>query len=110
MAKRSPGWIAGTSLQLDAVEPDRWSRQRCPAHASPRYQMWCPPEWATLVRKSVGAVEDVEGLAQVVGDGVGSGDGLPSGLDLDDAIAAGGLDDCGPKLSGRPGKAFSSST
>src|SRR5436305_3036216 len=38
MAKTSPGWIVGTSLQLDAVELDRWSRQRCPAHTSPRYQ------------------------------------------------------------------------
>jgi hypothetical protein len=32
-------------------------------------------------------------LAQVGGDGVGSGDGLPSGLDLDTAAAAGGLDE-----------------
>jgi hypothetical protein len=32
-------------------------------------------------------------LAQVGGDGVGSGDGLPSGLDLDGAAAAGGLDE-----------------
>jgi hypothetical protein len=39
--------------------------------------------WAVLVRKSAGAVEGAEGLAQVGGDGVGSGDGLPSGLDLD---------------------------
>jgi hypothetical protein len=30
-------------------------------------------------------------LAQVGGDGAGSGDGLPSGLDLDGAAAAGGL-------------------
>ena len=45
--------------------------------------------WAILVRKSGGAVDGVEGLAQVVGDGVGGGDGLPSGLDLDGAVAAG---------------------
>ena len=49
--------------------------------------------WAVLVRKSAGAVEGAEGLAQVGGDGVGSGDGLPSGLDLDGAAAAGGLDE-----------------
>src|SRR3954463_383358 len=33
--------IVATSLQPDAVELDRWSRQRCPAHTSPRYQVWC---------------------------------------------------------------------
>ena len=49
--------------------------------------------WAILVRESAGAVEGAEGLAQVGGDGVGSGDGLPSGLDLDGAAAAGGLDE-----------------
>jgi hypothetical protein len=49
--------------------------------------------WAKLVRKSVGAVDGVEGLAEVAGDGVGGGDGLPSGADLDGAVAAGGLDE-----------------
>lgn len=39
--------------------------------------------------KSVGAVDGVEGLAQVVGEGVGSGDGLSVGLDLDLAVAEG---------------------
>jgi hypothetical protein len=48
------------------------------------------PSWAILVRKSVAAVDGVEGLAEVVGRGVG-GDGLPSGLALDGAVAAGGL-------------------
>jgi hypothetical protein len=37
------------------------------------------PSWAILVRKSAGAVDGVEGLAQVVGEGVGGGDGLASG-------------------------------
>jgi hypothetical protein len=45
------------------------------------------------VRKSLVAVDGVEGLAEVVGEGVGGGDGLPSGLDLDGAVAAGGLDE-----------------
>jgi Bacterial regulatory proteins, tetR family len=49
--------------------------------------------WAILVRKSVVAVDGVEGLAQVVGERVGGGDGLPSGLDLDGAVAAGCLDE-----------------
>ena len=49
--------------------------------------------WAILVRKSLVAVDGVEGLAEVVGEGVGGGDGLPSGLDLDGAVAAGGLDE-----------------
>jgi len=34
----------------------------------------------------------LEGSADVVGEGVGGGDGLSSGLDLDGAVAAGGLD------------------
>jgi hypothetical protein len=40
-----------------------------------------------------GGVDGVEGLAEVVGQGVGSGDRLPPGLDLDGALAAGGLDE-----------------
>ena len=35
----------------------------------------------------------MEGLAQVVGEGVGGGDGVRPGLDLDGAVAAGGLDE-----------------
>jgi hypothetical protein len=34
------------------------------------------------VRKSHGAVDGFEGIAEVVGHGVGGGDGLPSGLNL----------------------------
>jgi hypothetical protein len=49
--------------------------------------------WAILVRKSVVAVGGVEGLAEVVGEGAVSGDGLPSGLDLDGAVSAGCLDE-----------------
>jgi len=49
--------------------------------------------WVILVRNSVVAVDGVEGLVQVVGEGVGGDDGLPSGLDLDGAVAAGGLDE-----------------
>ena len=49
--------------------------------------------WAILVRKSVVAVDGVEGLAQVVRERVGGGDGLPSRLDLDGAVAAGCLDE-----------------
>jgi hypothetical protein len=49
--------------------------------------------WAILVRKSVVAVDGVEGLAEVVGEGVGGGDGLPSGLGLDGAVSAGCLDE-----------------
>jgi hypothetical protein len=45
------------------------------------------------VRKSAVAVDGVEGLAEVVGNRVGSGDGLASGLDLYGAVAAGGLDE-----------------
>ena len=51
------------------------------------------PSLAILVRKSVVVVDGVERLAEVVGDRVGGGDGLPSGLDLNGAVAAGGLDE-----------------
>ena len=44
------------------------------------------------------AVDLVEGLAEVGGDGVGCGEGVRPGLDLDGAVAAGGLDE----LAGRP--------
>src|ERR1700728_3865879 len=47
--------------------------------------------WLNLVRKSVGGVDGVEGLAEVVWEGVGGGDRVPAGLDLDLAVAAGGL-------------------
>src|SRR6266516_2840129 len=39
------------------------------------------------------AVDGVEGLAEVVGEGVGGGDDVVAGLDLDGAVAAGGLDE-----------------
>ncbi len=45
---------------------------------------------AHLVRTWI-AVDLVEGLAEVVGQGLGGGDGLGSGLDLDGAVAAGGF-------------------
>src|SRR6202453_2053932 len=43
------------------------------------------------VRASAGAADDVEGLAEVVGDRVSRGDGVLAGLDLDGAVAACGL-------------------
>jgi hypothetical protein len=48
--------------------------------------------WLNLVRKSSGVADGVEGLAEVIGKGVGGGDGLSPGPDLDLAVAAGGLD------------------
>ena len=45
------------------------------------------------MRTSVAAADGVEGLAEVVGERVGGGDGLLSGLDLNGAVAAGGLDE-----------------
>lgn len=55
--------------------------------------------WLNLVRKSVGVVDGVEGSAEVVGKGVGSGDDVLAGLDLDGPVAAGGADE----LPDRPG-------
>jgi hypothetical protein len=49
--------------------------------------------WLKLVRTSAAAGDGVEGLAEVVGERVGGGDGLPSGLDLYGAVGAGGLDE-----------------
>jgi hypothetical protein len=49
--------------------------------------------WLNLVRKSSGVADGVEGLAEVIGKGVGGGDGLSPGPDLDLAVAAGGLDE-----------------
>ena len=58
---------------------------------SARHARTYNPSWLKLVRTSAGAGDGFEGLAEVVGQGVGGGDALPSGLDLDGAIAAGGL-------------------
>jgi hypothetical protein len=48
--------------------------------------------WAKLVRTR-SAVDVIEGLAEVVGQWVRCGDGVLAGLDLDGAVAAGGLDE-----------------
>jgi hypothetical protein len=50
------------------------------------------PSWLKLVRTSA-AGYGFQGVAEVVGQGVSGGDGLPSGLDLDGAVAVGGLDE-----------------
>jgi hypothetical protein len=46
--------------------------------------------WARSVR-TCSAVNVVDGLAEVVGERLGRGDGVRAGLDLDGAAAAGGL-------------------
>ena len=45
------------------------------------------------MRPVPGVGDGFEGLPEVVGQGIGGGDGLPSGLDLDGAVAAGCLDE-----------------
>ena len=50
------------------------------------------PSWLSLVRTSIAASDGFEGLAEVAGERIGGRDPLPSGLDLDGAVAAGGLD------------------
>ena len=42
---------------------------------------------AIPVHRSAGAVDGVEGLAEIAGDRVGGGGSLPSSLDLDGAVA-----------------------
>jgi hypothetical protein len=46
-----------------------------------------------LVRTAVGVVDLGEGFAEVVGQEVGGCDAVGAGLDFDDAVAAGGLDE-----------------
>jgi hypothetical protein len=45
------------------------------------------------MRTSAAAGDGVEGLAEIVGERVVGGDGLPPGLDLDGAAVAGCLDE-----------------
>ena len=51
------------------------------------------PTSAKLVHTCAGLVDGVEGLAEVVGEGVGGGDDVLAGLDLNGAAAAGGLNE-----------------
>jgi hypothetical protein len=50
------------------------------------------PDLAQLVRSGI-VVDAVDGFAEVAGEGVGGGDDVASGLDLDGAVAAGGADE-----------------
>jgi hypothetical protein len=52
------------------------------------------------VRKSIGVVDGAEGLAEVVGDWIGGGQDVLAGLDLDLAVAAGGLDELPDRPAG----------
>jgi hypothetical protein len=54
-------------------------------------------ELAQLVRSGI-AVDAVEGFMEVMGQGVGGGDDVVTGVDLDGAVAAGGADE----LADRP--------
>jgi hypothetical protein len=49
------------------------------------------PSRAKFARKPTGAVDGVEGLAEVVGEGAGGGDDVLAGLGLNGAVAPGGL-------------------
>jgi hypothetical protein len=52
--------------------------RHCPRVSGPRLE---------LVRTSAAAGDGFQGLAEVVREGVGGGDGLPSGPDLDSLLA-----------------------
>jgi hypothetical protein len=76
----------------------RWTEQSAPDLPLYRYRAQVDHgsyylSWAILVRKSAIGVDGVEGLAEIVGERIGGGDGLPTGLDLDGAVAAGGADE-----------------
>src|SRR6185312_884690 len=51
--------------------------------------LYLDPSWLKLLR-SCGPIDRGEGFAEIGGDGVGGGDELLSGADLDGAVAAGG--------------------
>src|SRR3954447_10807372 len=51
------------------------------------------PTWLKLVRRSAGAVDGFERVAEIGGGGVRGGDGVAAGLDFDSAVAAGGADE-----------------
>src|SRR5215471_21796475 len=51
------------------------------------------PDLGQISAYLAGAVDGVEGLAEVAGQRVRSGDRVLSGLDLNGAVAAGGLDE-----------------
>ena len=51
------------------------------------------PSWLNLVRRPAGVADRFEGVAEVVGERVGGGDGVRAGLDFDGAVAAGGPDE-----------------
>ena len=57
------------------------------------YSETMAPELGQFSAQPAGAWIAVEGLAEVVGEGVGGGDGVLAGLDLDGAVAAGGPDE-----------------
>jgi len=52
------------------------------------------------VRRGSGAGNGLEGLPEVAGEGIGGGDGLPSGLDLNGAVSAGCLDELPDRPAG----------
>jgi hypothetical protein len=52
-----------------------------------------PPGFGQISAQVSWAGDGVEGLAEIVGEGVGGGDGARAGLDLDGAVAAGGADE-----------------
>jgi hypothetical protein len=59
---------------------------------TPTNSSWLNLTSLTLVRTQI-VVDSVEGVAEVVGQGVGGGEGMDSGLDVDGFVAAGGLDE-----------------
>jgi hypothetical protein len=58
------------------------------------------PTWLRLVRTSGCLADGVEGLAEVVWDGVGGGDRAGACLDRDGAVAAGGADELPDRPAG----------
>jgi hypothetical protein len=77
---------SGSELGARQIEPIECSCLGSAVTERERLGLSC----LNLVRKSAGVVDGVGSLAKVVGEGLGGGDGVLSGLDLDLAVAAGG--------------------
>jgi hypothetical protein len=90
-------WSADATL--DATVPNWRLHASGPDAIKAEYARWFAdpghfnPTFIKLVRTSAGVVDHGEGVAEVVGQGVGGGDGVRAGLDLDGAVTARGLDE-----------------
>lgn len=89
------GWALSQSvIQPMPIALPRALPDHCLSEAKRAIQQsWAYLTSATLVRKPAGAVDRFEGLTAFIEEGVGGGDGVRPGLDLDGSVAACDLDE-----------------